>query len=445
MTTEQTQPPVPRRRRRLVKWTIGLLVCYGLVELASLGVLYCVMPQASFEVLRMDREEVARGDSDPVTSTEVIHPYLGWVHNPQLAVSEYVADREVGVNQLGFKDDNPGLFKRGPDSFILGIAGGSQAWQISWEAEEVIRKRLKEHPKLAGKTIRIVRMALPGYKQPQQLMAYNYFLALGGEFDAVVNIDGFVDGVLSITDNAAMGTSLAYPRSWHARSIVMSDPRVSSDSYELLRLRAERQQMAKDAETSMFSWSPVYTVAWFYRDQSAKEKLIDLGIRLSKSQDDSYLHHGPPEPQPGGPEEEAEAARLWAQCSLQMNELSKGFNTIYIHVLPPNQYLEGAKKLHAKEQAYCIADHEPYAKVARSSYPKLVEAGNALTKRGVRFLDESKAFAEHEEPLFIDPFCHFNVDGSEIVAENIMKALSAAIDQQADKTAVGLLNVDQNR
>ncbi|MFO0975183.1 MAG: hypothetical protein U0996_02235 [Planctomycetaceae bacterium] len=435
MTAEQGQPSPPRRRRRLVKWIAALLVGYVLVELVSLGVLYCVMPQASFEVLRMDREEVAKGASDPATSTEVIHPYLGWVHNPQLAVPEYVADREIGVNQLGFKDDNPGLFKRGPDTFILGIAGGSLAWQISWEAEELIRNRLKEHPKLAGKTIRIVRMALPGYKQPQQLMAYNYFLALGGEFDAVINVDGFVDGVLSITDNAAMGTSLAYPRSWHARSIAMSDPRVSDDSYEVLRLKAQRQQLAKNAESSMFAWSPVYTLTWFLRDQSAKAELIDLGIRLSKSNDDSYLHHGPPEPKPGGPEEEAEAARLWAQCSMQMHQLSKGFNTIYMHVLPPNQYLEGSKKLHAREQAYCIADHEPYAKVARSSYPKLVEAGKDLANRGVRFLDQSRAFQEYEEPLFIDPLCHFNEEGSEILADNILKELSAAIDQQSNVAA----------
>lgn len=435
MTAEQVQLSPPRRRRRLVKWIAALLVGYVLVELVSLGVLYCMMPQASFEVLRMDREEVAKGASDPATSTEVIHPYLGWVHNPQLAVPEYVADREIGVNQLGFKDDNPGLFKRGPDTFILGIAGGSLAWQISWEAEELIRNRLKEHPKLAGKTIRIVRMALPGYKQPQQLMAYNYFLALGGEFDAVINVDGFVDGVLSITDNAAMGTSLAYPRSWHARSIAMSDPRVSDDSYEVLRLKAQRQQLAKNAESSMFAWSPVYTLTWFLRDQSAKAELIDLGIRLSKSNDDSYLHHGPPEPKPGGPEEEAEAARLWAQCSMQMHQLSKGFNTIYMHVLPPNQYLEGSKKLHAREQAYCIADHEPYAKVARSSYPKLVEAGKDLANRGVRFLDQSRAFQEYEEPLFIDPLCHFNEEGSEILADNILKELSAAIDQQSNVAA----------
>ncbi len=443
MTTEQGLPSSPGRGRRILKWAARLVILYAVAELGALGVLYCVMPQASFEVLRMDREEIAKGASDPVTSTEVIHPYLGWVHNPQLAVPEYVADHEVGVNNLGFKDDNPGLFKRSPDSFILGIAGGSQAWQISWEAEALIRKRLKEHPKLAGKTIRIVRMALPGYKQPQQLMAYNYFLALGGEFDAVVNIDGFVDGVLSVTDNAAMGTAIAYPRSWHARSIAMNDPRVSDQSYEVLRLKAARQAMAKSAEASVFSWSPLYTLTWFFRDQSAKSELIDIGIRLSQSQDDSYLHHGPAEPKTGGPEEEAEAARLWAQCSLQMHELSRGFGTIYVHVLPPNQYLEGSKKLHPREQRYCIADHEAYAKVARSSYPRLVEAGRDLAKRGVRFLDQSMAFLEFEQPLFIDPLCHFNEDGSEIIAENILKELTSAIDQQADKASVGLLHGDR--
>jgi hypothetical protein len=236
-----------------------------------------------------------------------------------------------------------------------------------------------------------------------------------------------------------MGTAIAYPRSWHARSIVMADPRVSDQSYEVLRLKAERQTMAKNAEASVLSWSPLYTLTWFFRDQSAKSKLLDIGMQLSQSLDDSYLHHGPADQKNGGPEEQAEAARLWAQCSLQMHELSRGFDTIYVHVLPPNQYLEGSKKLHPREQRYCIADHEAYARVARTSYPRLVEAGKGLAKRGVRFLDQSMAFLEFEQPLYVDPLCHFNEDGSEIIAENILKELTSAIDQQADKTSVGLL------
>ncbi|MGV2341075.1 MAG UNVERIFIED_CONTAM: hypothetical protein LVR18_46165 [Planctomycetaceae bacterium] len=73
-----------------------------------------------------------------------------------------------------------------------------------------------------------MRLALPGYKQPQQLMALNYVLSLGGEFDAVLNIDGFNDGALSILENAQPKASIAYPSA--CTSLVMTDPRISVEA-----------------------------------------------------------------------------------------------------------------------------------------------------------------------------------------------------------------------
>ncbi|MFM7869738.1 MAG: hypothetical protein ACKPHU_36420, partial [Planctomycetaceae bacterium] len=138
-----------------------------------------------------------------------------------------------------------------------------------------------------------MRLALPGYKQPQQLMALNYVLSLGGEFDAVLNIDGFNDGALSILENARQKTSIAYPRSWHARSLVMTDPRISVEALRLLTLRAERQQSGRQALQSPLRWLSLYQLWWHLRDESARAELSRLGMQVSQSNSSSYLHHGP--------------------------------------------------------------------------------------------------------------------------------------------------------
>ena len=37
---------------------------------------------------------------------EAIHPYFGWVHNPQVSKAEEIFGKEIPVNRLGFQDDN---------------------------------------------------------------------------------------------------------------------------------------------------------------------------------------------------------------------------------------------------------------------------------------------------------------------------------------------------
>lgn len=143
----------------------------------------------------------------------------------------------------------------------------------------VPREKLSAHPLLKGRKIQFVRLAMPGYKQPQHLMAYNFLLTLGAEFDALVNIDGYNETVLTICENAKSETAISYPRAWHGRVISMADPSVSADAARLLQLRGKRQQMAKNALTSIWRWSHLYNLVWLIRDRSAWNELTDLGLK----------------------------------------------------------------------------------------------------------------------------------------------------------------------
>ncbi|MBC7967161.1 MAG: hypothetical protein H7Z17_14705, partial [Fuerstia sp.] len=212
-------------KKRCVFGTVLAGIVVVACELISWAGLHLADANFSMRKLRLLQQEIAEGVRVSDGASEALHPYLGWIHNPQLARPEKYSGGDIPVNWLGFRDDSESVYHRSDDTYIVGIAGGSVAWGFSWEAQNVLREKLSAHPALKGRRIQFVRMALPGYKQPQQLMAYNFLLTLGAEFDAIVNMDGYNETVLTIRENAELNTAISYPRAWHARVVSVSDPR----------------------------------------------------------------------------------------------------------------------------------------------------------------------------------------------------------------------------
>lgn len=420
---------VNRGRRRLFIAAMLLLTLVACDVLAR-GYLLLVLPFGTLETLTEHQQAAATGAAVSEGASEVIHPYLGWVHNPQLSRTEEMDNREVRTNSLGFRDDGEAVRKRSADVFLLGICGGSVAWNFSWEGEATLRQLLSELPQLQGRRLQIVRLALPGYKQPQQLMALNYVLSLGGEFDAVLNIDGFNDGALSILENARQKTSIAYPRSWHARSLVMTDPRISVEALRLLTLRAERQQSGRQALQSPLRWLALYQLWWHLRDESARAELSRLGMQVSQSNSSSYLHHGPLPEKESTEEQAVAAADLWIRSSQQMQAVCRGLGISYLHVLQPNQYVPDSKPLTEYELERCVADGQELQTVTAAAYTELRAAGAKAKEQGLSFSDQTGLFREVTDTLYVDPWCHFNRLGNELLAKAVAGELAKVVAEK---------------
>ena len=414
--------PVSRRRRWLFR-SLALGGCLLLAELLAMAWLHLVLPGSSPAELRIRQQHIASGAQSSAGAAETIHPYLGWVHNPQLAVPESIDGRLASTNPLGFRDNGPSILKRSPDELIIGITGGSVAWRFSWEAEDRLRELLAAVPELSSRRLRIVRLALPGYKQPQQLFTLNYVLALGGEFDVVVNLDGFNDGVLAVLENARQGTAIDYPRSWHARSLVITDPRQSSEAWQLLSLRGSRQAAARSALQSPLRFFSLYQLIWVVRDDMAQRQLLDLAQAVSQSRQDSFVHHGPAPP--GDEQALVTAADLWARCSQQMHDLCAAKGIVYVHCLQPSQYLPGTKTFSESELEFCVTAEQPHAKLAEAVFPMLQSRGRELAESGISFIDLTGLFRNQSQTLYSDPWCHVNAAGSRLFAEAISPAIAA--------------------
>jgi hypothetical protein len=427
--------PAMSKRRRSVFFLVMIMATYVITEFVALAGLHSSINGFSTGRLYRTQDSIASGRQASDGAQDVIHPYLGWVHNPQVSEVETVFDIDVPVNRLGFKDFDQTIFKRSQDSFVVGILGGSVAWHVSIAGSETLRKQLQTHPRLVGRRIEFSRMATSGYKQPQQVMALNYVSVLGGEFDAVVNIDGYNEVALAVDTNARMNTSITYPQAWHARSISAIDPRAFAAADQLLRLRAKRQTMATDIAESRFRWSPTANLVWLIRDQAALSQLTDLGIKVSRIRSGSFVNHGPSNDFQSQEEQDQAVIDLWKRSSLQLHRICEANGVIYLHVLQPNQYLTGSKVMNAEEKQHAYDPQQRAAVVISRIYPDLRDTAAWLTDAGVNFSDQSMLFSDIDETIYADKCCHYNKKGNVMLANLVGTELRRLLDEQGEPVA----------
>ena len=428
----------PSKSRRALFSAIVVLALTAFLELGSTAVLYLAagklfVPSAA----RAEREAVLRwaqqrsNDASPLPeetvipaigeegadlAPEVVHPFLGFVRDPTFEGSRFK------LNDLGFFDSAP---PAGPaaDRLTVGIFGGSVAVGLSRSRRLV--EELEASPALAGKQVWVRSFALGGYKQPQQLIALNYALAVGEDFDVVVNLDGFNDVALAPGEHAASGLNPFYPRRWPRR--VSNLPNVDSQRLigEIAYLESRRAGRGGWCSQAPLAWSPTCHLGWKLVDRRAAQRLATLREALSqqRASQRQYLALGPRVELGTGEELLEELAELWRRSSLQMHQVCAARGIPYLHFLQPNQYFPGSKPLSREERRQAFDSEHAWAQIIPAAYPHLGRAGEQLAASGVGFHDLRMVFAGVEDTLYVDPCCHFNKQGVDLVASAIARAI----------------------
>jgi hypothetical protein len=126
---------------------------------------------------------------------------------------------------------------------------------------------------------------------------------------------------------------------------------------------------------------------------------------------------------------------VWKESSWAMDRFARSIDVPYLHVLQPNQYLEGSKMLSPKELAEFYVPTTPQADAVREGYPHMIEAGRALAAQGVTFRDATASFAKEPLTTYIDACCHMNELGlqmlTDIVAEEAVGLLGPVLEKRA--------------
>ncbi|MBI5758145.1 MAG: hypothetical protein HZA46_06480 [Planctomycetales bacterium] len=416
------RPKLPWRKRLTFVGCVVVFLCLVIELGCYLGL--SMLTTETVGTIQTARDRVAQ-EAQATASIEVFHPYLGWVLNPALHPGMDAAGRHFTVNEYGLLDNGSPIRHRDQNKVIVAFAGGSVSWHVSAEGDNVFVQELKKNERFRGKDIEIVRLAMSGYKEPQQLLLLTYLLSLGAEYDILINIDGYNETALHENENANQQVFPPYPRAWWARVERQPDPRTIDLFYRVIVTRQDRQAWAQFCNRLPLQRLNTVNFLWKSGDARYAQRLLADNIALvqERVRHPGYHITGPRQRFAGQPEVRQFLVDYWARSSVTLGRLCHAHAIEYHHVLPPNQYLEGSKPMSFEERQQAIY-LEGTGQTAAEMYPTLVAQGKQLVDRGINFHDLSMLFVNVEEPLYVDMCCHYNPTGNELVARAIARHIT---------------------
>lgn len=318
------------------------------------------------------------------------------------------------------------LYQPGPDEAVVGVFGGSVAYDLALYLAEP----LSALPAFAGKKITVLMLAGAGYKEPQQLVQLAYALAAGQKFDLVLNVDGYNDVKGGLT-NMEKGVSYTVP---NCDAQFLFDWILRNDT-------GSGQDQVRHAQMVLDSWRLHRAAARANETKSAAVRLaletwVERAKKTLRAEQASFLsdfhmkgrleYFGLPDGPQGDPlSNMPQLAKHWAKSSALMDQLCRRAAIPYMHVLQPNQYY-GAKPISDKERATAVTDPSNQ-NVIPQVYPLLQKELAGLKAQGVAVLDATPVFDHEADTLYYDNCCHMNEKGNRIFARFVVKALGKAL------------------
>jgi hypothetical protein len=418
-------PTVPARRSRRRVWLLRglvLLIAWGTAELISLVALSFLSGGMAGSWRELEKTAALHVDlDDPQAAEDSVHPYFGFVRRPK----EQPEPDSLPVNAYGFVDSNSPIQHREAGKVIVGILGGSLAEEFCDFALPDFEAQLKQLPRFAGKRFVFVRLAISGYKEPQQLFVVSYLLALGAQFDVIINIDGFNEIALPVVENKPAGVFPSFPRDWGVRVLERRDTALLRRMGEVVYLQETDRSWSRPFTAIPWCYSPLARLVWAVRHEwlaraimSGYKSTIEL-----REKHRSFTAQGPSETFDELPALLKHCVGVWQRSSLELAKVCDGMGIEYHHFLQPNQYVAGSKPIGEAERGVAIESTFPAKPAVEGGYPMLIEAGRELASSGVRFHDLTQIFAHEPEQTYRDNCCHLNSKGNAMLAQTIAQAI----------------------
>ena len=339
---------------------------------------------------------------------EIIHPYLGFLID--------FKDEKTNRETHGFTTNVNPVVKREPGKLNVVVLGGSVAGSMGQIFREAFHRVCRVPPN-------VVTLGVAGYKQPQQLLTLTYFLSLGAEYDLIINLDGYNDIVLPVTDNYSFGVNPFFPRAWNLRISRQPSKKILTVIGEVRYLRDLKEETLEALPSSFFRGSAVFglmkvqQVKLFNRNI---DRTIDKLLKLQQEDVKKFEETGPFFAYKDIPQLYDDAAAVWERSSVLLDQLARENNMEYYHFLQPNQYVKGSKVLTAEERRTAYLERYNTSQAAIIGYPILIKEGRKLLEKNIKFFDATMVFAKTKETVYVDTCCHYNERGKEVLAAYIM-------------------------
>ena len=429
-------------KKGIVKMVIAAVILMPIITVVVAELAYFILFEsltgqkldyAELETQRKERIEILekRLQQDIVKKgVFCFHPYLGYYPRWMVSAFDKNTDIEKVFGGLRFP------YKKKADEFVLVVLGGSVAELFTTYADDIEEFLVELNPRFKEKKLVLICLATGAYKQPQQLIHLQYALLTGFEIDAVLNLDGFNDVALAV-ENMRKGVSFIFPAGWQMSLLTTSfcrcaDPKILQTITEIYSYYSEEYRLLKFIQKWPFKYSPYLNMlgARFTNKSINEVKKLNVDLAIESHQNIPPEFRGP-ELNPAGNEFQS-VVDLWEKSSLMIRAICREYNLMYIHVLQPNQYVDGSKPLSEREKECAYEMDNLWAQAAHEGYPYLIAAGKELQAQGVAFYDMTPIFEGVTDDLYIDICCHFNEKGNQILAKAIALAIAQEIKSQKD-------------
>jgi hypothetical protein len=339
---------------------------------------------------------------------EIIHPYLGFVYD--------FNDEKTNKESYGFATSVSPVVKREPGKLNVVLLGGSVAQSMGEVMQEAFHRVCRVPPN-------VVTLGFAGYKQPQQLLAVTYFLSLGAEYDLIINLDGYNEIVLPVTDNYDVGVNPFFPRNWNLRISRQPSKTILAVIGKLRYLRDLKEENQEALTSSFFRGSAVFGLM---KMQQFKRLNWDINrttqklIKVQQEEAKRFEETGPFFAYNDMQQLYGDAGAVWVRGSVLLDQLARENGMEYYHFLQPNQYVKGSKVLTPEERRLAYSEEVKISQSALIGYPILIKQGRKLLERNIKFFDATMVFAKEKETVYLDICCHYNERGKEVLAAYMM-------------------------
>jgi hypothetical protein len=312
---------------------------------------------------------------------------------------------------------------------VVAVVGGSVAQRMVDVSARLLERELAKSACFAGRAVEVVNLALPGVKQPQQLLTLDYFLSVGAVIDVLISLDGFNEVVLPIAENEAQGVFPFYPRNWKFHVAGLQETALMVRVGEVEFWRSLRKSMAAVFSGFPLRYSPSANTLWVVLDhlagRSISLKLLDLTLAQARvgPNSDSYLKRGPTREYASKEAQVEDLVGVWERSTELMHGSSRAAGIASFHFLQPNQRVEGSKVFAPGERAVALPERHGYDASTRQGYPGLIAGAERMRAKGIPFDDLTMVFADIAETIYIDGCCHVNTRGSRLMTLEIARII----------------------
>ncbi|MGE4605907.1 MAG: hypothetical protein AAEJ52_04115 [Myxococcota bacterium] len=416
---------------------ILLLSTLAAIELGALALLH--LAPGRFPSRDAIQGSLAVRESEPDdpaqrSGSNILHPYLGFVRNPEPGrkthVNRFLVDDEV--NQFGFFGKSP--FEPKDDDLVrVALTGGSVAEELFLYGRDTLASELEATGAFGNRKIEIVSAAVAGFKQPQQLLALSYLLVLGAPLDVVINLDGFNEVVLPFTDNVPLKLAPSYPFRWKSVAAKGIDPGAAILVGQIAESERDLREWRNLFDRFPLRHSSFVLATWqlIRARNEAFRSGLEVALRERLGADKSPQSGGPAFDRDahGDPEAAlfAHSVAIWRRSSEALASLCESRGIEYFHFLQPNQYVDWKPLTDWQRKTTFSPKRNSTRYGAEAGYQLLIAEGAQLRSAGVRFVDLTGVFAAQTEPIYRDNCCHFFERGYKIVAQRIATEVATAM------------------